>query len=233
MKSESADKVRKIDKAFTERLAVCADLAGSAAKLAQKSGISKPMIGDYLSGKSEPSRSRLIKIAEASKVSLTWLATGEEPLAVANEAKIVDRSHLAMLPVLDVQASAGAGRVVTEEKTLGFISFDAAYLRSLNLAIADLFTMQGVGESMEPTLRSGEFLLCSKSEHHVQPGDGIFVIRLEGDILVKRLQRLPGRKIKVSSDNDALYEPYVVELNDGTDFVILGKVLFVHGLRRL
>jgi phage repressor protein C with HTH and peptisase S24 domain len=56
---------------------------------------------------------------------------------------------------------------------------------------------------------------------------------LEGDILVKRLQRVPGGKIKVSSDNPA-YEPFYIALEDGgVDFALLGRVVVAVDLKRL
>ncbi len=45
---------------------------------------------------------------------------------------------------------------------------------------------------MEPTIRSGEVLLFDMSEQGRQLRDGIFVVRLEGSIVVKRLQPTPG-----------------------------------------
>lgn len=64
---------------FQERLNKCAEIVGNAAKLADAAGISRPTMGDYLSGKSDPSRQRLIRIAQAAGVSLAWLATGKGP----------------------------------------------------------------------------------------------------------------------------------------------------------
>lgn len=66
---------------FPARLQMCVDRLGNQAILAKKSGISKPTIGDYLTGKSEPSRARLIDLAKAAGVSVQWLATGSESSA--------------------------------------------------------------------------------------------------------------------------------------------------------
>ena len=85
---------------------------------------------------------------------------------------------------------------------------------------------------MEPTIKAGEYLLASRSERHLKLADGIYIVRLEGNVLVKRIQILPGQKIKISSDNPS-YDPYEIKLDEGVDFDILGKVVLVHGVRKV
>jgi transcriptional regulator with XRE-family HTH domain len=77
--TQNADSVGA-EKKFPARLQMCVDRVGNQAILAKKSGISKPTIGDYLTGKSDPSRERLISLAKAANVSVQWLATGEGPI---------------------------------------------------------------------------------------------------------------------------------------------------------
>lgn len=137
------------------------------------------------------------------------------------------------LPVIDVTASAGGGAVVRAENQCGWVMFDRGWLlNTWHLNPSDLFSIGSAGESMEPTIQAGEYLLASRAEDHLKPGDGIYIVRLDGHILVKRLQLLPGGKLMVSSDNPA-YKPFEVELDDGIDFAILGKVVLVHGVRRV
>ncbi len=57
--------------------------------------------------------------------------------------------------------------------------------------------------------------------------DGIYVSRYDGLLQVKRLQRQPKGVVRVSSDNPA-YDPFSVNLHDeGTDFIIVGRVVWV------
>jgi len=64
---------------FAERMEYCAAKVGNAARLSRESGISRRAIGDYLAGRAEPSRPRLVAIAKAAGVCVEWLATGEGP----------------------------------------------------------------------------------------------------------------------------------------------------------
>lgn len=100
----------------------------------------------------------------------------------------------------------------------------AALVRSLSLTPDETFIMYARGESMAPLIIGGEPLICSRAERHLKAMDGIYAVRLEGDVLVKHIQRLPHNRVRIFSEN-ARYEPFEVTLNDGVDFAVLGKVL--------
>lgn len=62
---------------FTDRIRKVASLVGGQAELSRKTGISTVTIGSYVTGKSDPSRERLVAMARAAGVSVGWLAAGE------------------------------------------------------------------------------------------------------------------------------------------------------------
>ncbi len=144
------------------------------------------------------------------------------------EAKIneVDDTSSVAVPLLSIHASAGGGAAVLSEEGDDYIRFSARMLRGLGLEPLHTFVMPVLGDSMEPRIRSGELMLCSRAPQHLKGADGTYIVRLEGDILVKRIQRLPGGKVVVSSENTG-YSPFEIILNDGVDFAILGMVLVV------
>lgn len=84
---------------FPDRLRICAERVGNQALLAKKAGISKPTMGDYLANKSDPSRTRLVAIAEAANVSVEWLATGEGPIERSGEYTEFDPAEFLKLAV--------------------------------------------------------------------------------------------------------------------------------------
>ncbi|MCS6243878.1 MAG: helix-turn-helix domain-containing protein [Opitutus sp.] len=61
---------------LAERITYCAKILGNAAKLARAIGVSKPAVSKYLSGKNNPRRNVLSRIAHAAGVSESWLALG-------------------------------------------------------------------------------------------------------------------------------------------------------------
>ena len=61
---------------FSERVRYISQKVGGIEKLSTLAEISKRVISQYISGQSEPTRPRIIAMANAGDVSVEWLATG-------------------------------------------------------------------------------------------------------------------------------------------------------------
>ena len=118
--------------------------------------------------------------------------------------------------------SAGAGT--------GVYDFDTQEtLLSLNPKMFPTITSDNItaiqidGDSMEPTLRSGDYILITPPTPDRQTEDGIYAIRIDGMLKVKSLQFLMDGTLKIISDNPKyspeLYDPKTSQI----DFQILGK----------
>lgn len=180
----------------------------------------------------DPPLSVVRKICEAADFSVAWL-TSDEIDFKGVPAKYADNGHVYVtkkpnIPLLNIAASVAHGKdLVYDETQMELVSFSQEWLHQQRLSPNELFMMPTIGDSMEPTIHSGDLLLCSESEHHKKAGDGVYVVRLDGNILVKRTQVLPGKKIIVTSDNAKQFQPYEIEMNGGVDFAVIGKVVFV------
>jgi transcriptional regulator with XRE-family HTH domain len=73
---------------FSKRIKKIIELSGSAEKLAYISGMSSRVIGQYQAGKSDPSRTKLIALANAANVNIEWLTTGKGPMFIGDREKI-------------------------------------------------------------------------------------------------------------------------------------------------
>jgi phage repressor protein C with HTH and peptisase S24 domain len=104
-----------------------------------------------------------------------------------------------------VMASAGPGAIVTEEVGKPYFGFDERWLKALTSAAThDLSIVRVEGDSMSPTLNSGDDILVDLSDASARLRDGIYVLRVDGALLVKRLALHPmGRRVTVQSDNPA------------------------------
>jgi phage repressor protein C with HTH and peptisase S24 domain len=136
------------------------------------------------------------KLAQYFRVDERRLG-GPEPLA-SEAAELVD------VPRLDLGASAGAGTLAERERALGRIGFDRAWLRRLGVKAADLSVIRVTGDSMNPTLADGDEILVDRADKAGRLRDGIYVLRSEDLLAVKRVAMSPvGRRLSVRSDNPA------------------------------
>jgi repressor LexA len=123
---------------------------------------------------------------------------------------------------LDIGASAGPGRLADEEPRRRPGSLSPALLRELGVR-ADAGSMIRVeGDSMEPTLSDGDEILVDRDRRDVRGKGGIFVIRLDGVLMVKRLRPAIGG-IEVISDNPA----YPVRVATAGALEVIGQVAWL------
>ena len=107
-----------------------------------------------------------------------------------------------LVPQLAVGASAGPGATVDGEGVEAGFAFDPRWLRRLGADTRALSIISVEGDSMAPTLDDGDDILVDGADAAARLRDGIYVLRMDDALMVKRVARLPvpGR-ISVKSDN--------------------------------
>ena len=112
---------------------------------------------------------------------------------------------LVEIPLLDVRASAGHGAMAEVEAHHARFGFDERWLKQLTASRpASLSVIRVDGDSMEPTLSDGDEVMVDLSDTGQRLRDGIYVIRSDDTLLVKRVALGPqARQISVVSDNPA------------------------------
>jgi len=112
-----------------------------------------------------------------------------------------------LVPVsrVPVRASAGPGAIPGEESAKPYFAFDPIWLRNVTGSpAAKLSVIRVEGDSMAPTLSAGDDILVDLGDGPERLRDGIYVLRVDGALLVKRLAIHPvGRRVTVQSDNPA------------------------------
>ncbi|MCA1654361.1 MAG: helix-turn-helix transcriptional regulator [Sphingomicrobium sp.] len=112
-----------------------------------------------------------------------------------------------LLPVMrvPVSASAGPGAIPADEQARPYFAFDQRWLRNMTAAKPDdLAIIRVEGDSMEPTLGDGDDILVDRRDCADRLRDGIYVLRVEEALIVKRLALNPvTRRVTVQSDNPA------------------------------
>jgi phage repressor protein C with HTH and peptisase S24 domain len=132
-----------------------------------------------------------------------------------------------LVPVLRtaVRASAGPGTYAGEDSSRPYFAFDPRWLGSLTGSpAAKLSAIRVEGDSMAPTLSAGDDILVDLADAADRLRDGIYVLRVDGALLVKRLAIHPvGRRVTVQSDNPAYGDlPYC----DLDEIDCIGRVIW-------
>ena len=106
---------------------------------------------------------------------------------------------------LSVEAAAGMGQLVDGEYAVGNFRFDRFWLRKISPAQPEeLSIISFVGDSMAPTINDGDDGLVDHSSTGRRVRDGIYVLRRDETLMVKRLAVAPrGGSVTIISDNPA------------------------------
>lgn len=129
------------------------------------------------------------------------------------------------IPIFDIRASAGPGSFAEDGEPIGWQPYRAQELARLSHAeTSQLAVIRVSGDSMEPMLNNADQVLVDRTVRRVGR-DGIYIIDLDGDLLVKRCQvDLETRHIIVKSDNPA-YE--TMRVTDTSRINVLGRVIWI------
>lgn len=131
--------------------------------------------------------------------------------------------EMRLIPKLAIGASAGPGALNDVETLAGKIGFDEKWLRKQGLDPSNLSLIRVDGESMAPTLNHGDDIMVDRSAPAAGFRDGIYVIRLDDVLMVKRLAKGPVGRLSVLSDNPAYPDwPDI----DGATIAIVGRVVW-------
>lgn len=208
-----------------------ASVGDKTADVSRRTGVKYTTIHSFLTGHtSEMTRSIEDKIAEAYSLTADELFGGKLPDPVpqareSSEAIRIGKDNFWPVPVYDVRAAAGAGAFVEDGEPSTYQLFRDQFLQRVSRSsLASLSVIYVSGDSMWDTLHEGDTILVDRSERRVVK-DGIYVLRLDDGLLVKRCSRkLPGLGVIVSSDN-AKYPQQMVD--DHNDLDVIGRVIWI------
>lgn len=130
-----------------------------------------------------------------------------------------------LVPRYDVAASMGNGAAIHSEQVVDHLAFRADWVRTvLGTSPRHLVLISAIGDSMEPTLRAGDLLLIDRSVESVRQ-DAIYAIAHDGELRVKRIQRLFDGSLVISSDNPS-YQREDLSPSQAEHLRIVGRVVW-------
>ncbi len=116
-------------------------------------------------------------------------------------------NYTKLVPVAryQVAAAAGHGAIPAGEKRAADVGFSVGWLQKLSAASPrDLSIIQVEGDSMTSTLNDGDEIMVDLSAARRKLKDGIYVLRRDDALLVKRVTLHPTRStLTIASDNPA------------------------------
>lgn len=177
-------------------------------------------------GETLPDALQLLQLAQMLGQTLDQMfgTASDDPADVPRKTTAVEIGHHLFVPHFDIQAAAGHGAFNDAERVKEMRAFAIDFFRrDLRITHNDLALIDVTGPSMEPQIHSGDVVLIDRRDTGVQI-EGPHVVRFDGGLMVKLLQRRPGGLVRVTSINP-LFDPFEIELGaEGTDFEVIGRV---------
>ena len=194
------------------------------ADLSRQIGMSHSYIQQYLSRGVPKALPERVRARLASALGIDDSLLGGPKLTNRTGSNVTKGSTTVQVGVYNALASAGGGITLSDEDKMGSWPLPRSYLDEMNLTGSGLAVIPVKGDSMEPTLRSGDRVLIDMGDRNVSQG-GLFVLWDGDGRVVKRVERILGKRptlLVLISDNP-LHSKYEVAAND---MEIIGRVVW-------
>lgn len=179
-----------------------------AGNFSKASGVSSTQINRYIRGESQPTIEPLIALAQAGGVSLEWLATGNGSMEGGAPADAL-AGYAAISPLADQPEAAGLDAVLLPEAQLAQRGIDAGQCA---LVVA-------TDDAMAPALAEGDQVVIALGAAR---RDGIYAVRVQGAVVLRRLQFAPDGSLQLRCDNGA-YQNYVLDAEQQKAIELIGR----------
>jgi len=159
----------------------------------------------------------LLDFCAKKSISINWMLYGQSP-----ESLVEATNRFFMVKFFDdVSASAGGGSDVDENEAKD-VRIPEEFVQMLG-GEAELKNIEAInvsGDSMEPTFSYNDIVFINRSKTNIDRG-GVFTIRTEGGLFIKRVQRRIDGMIDVISDNNV----YATQTLKPNELEIIGRVV--------
>jgi len=163
----------------------------------------------------------LLDFCAKRSISINWLLYGQSPESLVE----ATNRYYKIKYFSDISASAGGG-AESEIESMGSIEIPEEFVGYLGgeRELKNIEALKVSGDSMEPTFSYDDTIFINRTKTDIQRG-GIFVLRTEGGLFIKRVVPRIDAKVDIISDND-IYPTQTVSKDAIT---ILGRVVAKFG----
>ncbi|HGY1009443.1 TPA: S24 family peptidase [Aeromonas salmonicida] len=200
---------------------------------ARRADMSDTGLKRYLFDGTIPPIDRALKLAIAGGTTFDWLVFGvgdgvnhqksHDAVSDVRGAYAYQPDEFTTIPAYQVEASAGHGSQITDEPLAEPMAFRTDWLRREGFDPAKMAVIRAKGDSMEPTINDGDVILVRLTNGE-SPRDGLYVLRLDGGLFVKRLQ-FDLRGVRIISDN-SLYQSLELSKAEMAEMDLVGRVVW-------
>lgn len=197
---------------------------GTQSALARELGVSRGAVSDAKTKGKVPAE-WLLRLFRTHSLNPFWLETGQgakflsedEVRQSAGDGMLRgDCAEYEFVPLVSTRHGAG--------ETVMYYAFRRSWLKRRG-RIDMMRLLRVTGESMAPTFEDEDIVLVDLSQTEILVGK-IYAVRMGSEIMIKRLERKPGKLVLVS-DNRRFYEPLEVELGEPHSVEVLGRVIWL------
>ncbi|SFP61605.1 XRE family transcriptional regulator [Hydrogenimonas thermophila] len=190
-------------------------------QFADKLGIKWHKIKDIEIGKNKMSVEIADLIREKYSISFDWLLTGKGTMIPEN--KTNNTIEVNYYP--DIYASAGGGaqnfNFLPQKIELSVFLLET--LKIINPKKIELINI--LGDSMEPFFKNGDIAIIEKVDElsEIKNGDTV-IINIQGDIYIKKIEKIPFKNTLILKSNNPIYEDIVLQDMEVEDIKIIAIV---------
>lgn len=159
----------------------------------------------------------LLDFCAKKSISINWMLYGQSP-----ESLIEATNRFFMIKYFSgISASAGGGADCEIENTQTIeIPHEFAMLLGGERELKNIEAINVSGDSMEPTFSYNDIVFINRSKTDLQRG-GIFTIRTEAGLFIKRVHKRIDGKIDIISDNQV----YSTQTLNPSEIEVIGRVV--------
>ncbi|OHE09416.1 MAG: phage repressor protein [Sulfurimonas sp. RIFOXYD12_FULL_33_39] len=159
----------------------------------------------------------LLDFCATKSISINWMLYGQSPESLV---EATNRFFLVKY-FRNINASAGGGADIEEEEQQGVeIPHEFVQMLGGERELKYIEAINVTGDSMEPTFSYNDIVFINRSKTDLQRG-GIFTIKTEAGLFIKRVQKRIDGKIDIISDNQV----YSTQTLDPRDIEVIGRVV--------
>jgi len=160
--------------------------------------------------------SELLDFCAKRSISINWMLYGQSPES------LVEATNNYMIKYFsDINASAGGGSDIEFEDTKELeIPEQFVFMLGGERELQNIEAINVSGDSMEPTFSYNDIVFINRSKTDLNRG-GIFTIRTEAGLFIKRVQRRMDGMLDVISDNSV----YPVQTLNSNEVEVIGRVV--------